>query len=100
MYIGGADMTCLRQGDIVRDIPFPLLKLDQLVLLGKSESPATSSFAPIFESTPRGNWLTAQVPVAFSHCAVLTQCCDLALNPQRKNVQTGFHSGQACTGFG
>ena len=90
MFTDGADTSCLRQGDILKGIPFPLIKLDQVVILGKPASAAGGSFSPITEETSLGNWHTAHVPIHFSYCAIVTQCCDLALNPQGKMFKPSF----------
>jgi hypothetical protein len=76
MFVPDADMACLRQGDILCNIPFPLISFSELQILG------TFSGESVFTATPRthrndSRWLTGQVPVRMCSCAVISQCCDL-----------------------
>jgi hypothetical protein len=82
MFVKDADMTCLRQGDILEDIPFPLLRSEDFIYLGKVDPQRAQSAASTLSSVTRiirndPNWLTAQLPVRLSFCAVISQCCDL-----------------------
>ena len=82
MFVEDADIACLRQGDILEGIPFPLLRAEDLVLLGRINPQAAQSPTPALSSVTRThrddpNWLTAQLPVRLSFCAVISQCCDL-----------------------
>ena len=86
MFIGvaDADLSCLRQGDILRDIPFPRLASAEISLLGKiipDFPPRPVPVIAVVTNTHRDdpNWLVAQIPVRLSYCAVITQCCDLEL---------------------
>src|SRR5437867_6472410 len=84
MFIRDADLTCLRQGDILAGIPFPLLKSDEIAILGRLLGETPMPLAPTLSAVPRvhrgdPNWLTGQVPMRLSFCAVLSQCCDLEL---------------------
>lgn len=82
MFLEVADTTCLRQGDILEGIPFPRLALAEVRVVGQilpEESqpsiPKLSAVTTTHRDDP--NWLTAQLPVRLSYCAVITQCCDL-----------------------
>ncbi len=83
MFVTDVDTKCLRQGDILAEIPFPLINLADLILLGKldpqtqksSATPSLASVTTMHREDP--NWLTAQLPVRVSFCAVISQCCDL-----------------------
>jgi hypothetical protein len=82
MFVDVADMTCLRQGDILDGIAFPRLSSADMSMLGKIPSEASQPDVPrlrAITNTHRDdqNWLVAQVPVRFSYCAVISQCCDL-----------------------
>lgn len=88
MFVEDADMECLRQGDILRDVPFPLLDTSKVVFIGKPVSDSTGAEIPGLvgvSHTHRDdpNWLTAQIPVRLSFCAVLSQCCDLEPRNER-----------------
>jgi hypothetical protein len=83
MFIKDADLSCLRQGDIVHGIPFPRLDGREIRYLGSSTGepsmlvPSLSACTSVHNDDP--NWLTAQVPVRLSFCALISQCCDLEL---------------------
>lgn len=79
MFLPSADATCLRQGDILRDVPIPLLSIQRLVLLGvenvSGQQPGlTAATSDYSDGAP---CLTGQVPIRKQYCAVVTQCCDL-----------------------
>ena len=82
MFVRDADMTCLRQGDILSSTPFPLLRSEDIAFLGRIDrqqpqlpTPALSALTRTIRNDP--NWLTVQLPVRLSFCAVISQCCDL-----------------------
>lgn len=82
MFAEVADMTCLRQGDIIDGIPFPRLSSPDMLILGKVPPDASQPQVPqlaAHTTTHRDdqNWLLAQIPVRLSFCAVISQCCDL-----------------------
>jgi hypothetical protein len=82
MFLEDADMTCLRQGDILGGIFFPRLDQGDVVILGKVTSGGHQSYVPILDAVTSvhrddPSWLTAQVPVRRSFCAVISHCCDL-----------------------
>lgn len=82
MFVQDADLTRLRQGDILQAIPFPLLSTGELVFLGKPEAYPQNSAVPDLTCLTKPhrndpNWLTIQVPARLSFCTVLSQCCDL-----------------------
>jgi hypothetical protein len=43
MFINDADMTCLRQGDILGSMPFPIMRTGKLSYIGKIEPPTPGS---------------------------------------------------------
>jgi hypothetical protein len=82
MFLEDADMTCLRQGDILEGIFFPRLDSREVVLLGKVSAGHLQSAAPSLDAVTSVHrddpaWLTAQLPVRRSFCCVISQCCDL-----------------------
>jgi hypothetical protein len=82
MFVQDADMACLRQGDIVAGIPFPLLGLKEVLILATMLPERSEVALPILAPSTRvhrddPNWLTCQMPVRLSFCAVVSQCCDL-----------------------
>jgi hypothetical protein len=88
MFVPVADMTCLRQGDILDGVPFPRLSSAETRVLGRLPvdlSQPTVPQLPAHTDTHRDDprWLVAQVPVRLSYCAVISQCCDLEPRNQR-----------------
>jgi hypothetical protein len=80
MFVQDADTTCLRQGDVLKDILYPLLSSQEVAVLGRlteaqDSPPALSAITRLHRNDP--NWLTAQIPVRLSYCCVASQCCDL-----------------------
>ena len=82
MFLEVADMTCLRQGDILEGIPFPRLSSSEIAILARISSEGSPSAVPRISAITNvhrddQNWLLAQVPIRLSFCAVISQCCDL-----------------------
>jgi len=76
------ELDCLRQGDILKRIPFPLLAMGSLQVLGRISSAATELSYPNIDailSTHRNdpNYFTGQVLMRLSFGAVISQCCEL-----------------------
>jgi hypothetical protein len=77
------DGNTLRQGDIVADVPFPLLRLDKKPKFlgtfkrGKGEHVELDAAIEPIKKRP---WLVSLVPTSISFCCVLSQCCDVASN--------------------
>ena|SRR5882724_3086661 len=91
MFVPVADMTCLRQGDILDGIPFPRLSAADTCILGRLPPEVTQPLIPrlpALTSTHRDDsqWLTAQIPIRLSFCAVISQCCEL----EPRNGQIGI----------
>jgi len=88
MFVQDADATCLRQGDVLKDILFPLLAPQEIAILGRftvgEDLPRPlSAIARVHRND--SNWLTAQVPVRPSYCCVASQCCDL--EPRHEKIR-------------
>jgi hypothetical protein len=82
MFLQVADMTCLRQGDVLEGIPFPRLSFAEISILGRITSEALQPSVPKLSAVTNQhredqNWLVAQIPVRLSFCAIISQCCDL-----------------------
>lgn len=93
MFVEEADQECLRQGDILAGIPFPLLRTDDMAIIGRPSLQKYESEVPRVEAATRvhrddPNWLTAQVPVRLSFCAVISQCCDLEARHEKIPMPT------------
>ena len=92
MFIEHADMTCLRQGDILNHLPFPLLRSGKISFVGKIDPPTLGSdsiFVPQSEQS-RGRLYSIQTPARIVFAAVISQCCDIA--PRRGGKIEGQHT--------
>src|SRR5579863_4938872 len=93
MFLVDADMTCLRQGDILASMSFPVLRAGKLSYVGKIEPPAPGSepaFVALPTEDPRGRLFSIQTPVRIVFAAVISQCCDIA--PRRGGKIEGQHT--------
>jgi hypothetical protein len=93
MFIENADMTCLRQGDILSNLPFPVLRSGKLSFVGKIDPPTPGSepaFVPLPSEDPRGRLFSIQTPARIVFAAVISQCCDIA--PRRGGKIEGQHT--------
>jgi hypothetical protein len=90
----GFEAGSLRQGDILKRIPFPLLDHSKMRVLG-----VISQALDYEEGPPRitpdtheqGNdrhWVTIQVPARFGFFVVTSHCCEL--EPRHGRVRTGM----------
>jgi hypothetical protein len=82
LYAAALDPGNLRQGDILRNVPFPLLLHAKTLLLGSLAAPAEVAPLPSIVARShehRGDpaWVTVQVPARYGYCAVISNCCDL-----------------------
>jgi hypothetical protein len=92
MFIEHADMTCLRQGDVLNHLPFPLLRSGKVSFVGKIDPPMLgfdSIFVPQSEES-RGRLYSIQTPARIVFAAVISQCCDIA--PRRGGKIEGQHT--------
>jgi hypothetical protein len=83
MFVQKADPTTLRQGDIIRDVVFPLARIgSSTVFLGTHKEGAAESptLAGITEQIGRSHYLVGQIHTVPSLCSVLSQCCDVDSN--------------------
>jgi hypothetical protein len=93
MFINDADMTCLRQGDILGSMPYPIMRAGKLSYVGKIEPPtpgAEPAFIPLPSEDPRGRLFSIQTPARIIFAAVISQCCDIA--PRRGGKIEGQHT--------
>jgi hypothetical protein len=84
------DRTCLRQGDILSAVPFPIID-DELVALGRLnhdriEIPHPSIITVPREHRGRADCFTGQVKLRLVSCAVISHCCDLELRHGNVNL--------------
>src|SRR5690349_21244782 len=79
MFINDADTTCLRQGDILANIPFPMAAAQKTSFLGTASihAPGDLAFAPQSKVIRNLPMYVCQVEARIGFGAVITQCCDL-----------------------
>jgi hypothetical protein len=82
MFIENADTTALRQGDIIRGVYFPLLRMDappRVVGTFAAGSGERVDLKAVTEQIGRSWYLLVQTHAVMSFCAVLSQDCDVDL---------------------
>jgi hypothetical protein len=82
VFVDDMERDCLRQGDILERIPFPLLATGSIRVLGKIKLEATELPYPSIDAalTPHRddpNYFTGQLPMRLSFGAVVSHCCEL-----------------------
>jgi hypothetical protein len=88
----GFEADVLRQGDILRQIPFPLLDHSQIRILGIAQAggPEAAACPPIIGDVHTryndNQWVTIQVPARFGFFAVSSHCCEL--EPRNNRIRT------------
>jgi hypothetical protein len=83
VFVADADMQldCLRQGDVLEGIPFPLLDFKKLSVLSQirsdrsNPSPAIVPATYLHRNDPTYYW--AQLPVKLAFAAVISNCCEV-----------------------
>lgn len=79
MFIAAPDMTCLRQGDILANIPFPQIETQKTEFLGKAslENVGALIFNPHSNIVRNLPMYKCQLQARIGFAAVVSQCCDL-----------------------
>lgn len=82
MFTATPNRDELRQGDIIQGLYYPLMKCEQLRLIGEPADPVAPvgelfSLSAVAEKKSGVNWFTAQIQVSRGYYIVLSQCCDL-----------------------
>src|SRR5947209_5504680 len=81
MFVADADMACLRQGDILKNIPYPLLDTAELRIIGRPpegdpwDPKSFSAEAITIRDSPA---YLGQALMRVGFAAVISQCCDIA----------------------
>jgi len=81
MFTDALDLTSLKQGDIVKDVIFPIARVDTTRFISRFVTSSAGKVAveAVLEGTPARPYHMVQVQGACTLCAVLSQCCDVAL---------------------
>jgi len=92
MFVEHADMSCLRQGDILSNLPFPLLRSGKLSFVGKidPQTVGSDSTFTLQSEEMRGRLYSIQTLARIVFAAVISQCCDIA--PRRGGKIEGQHT--------
>ena len=79
MFVGDADLTCLRQGDILANIPFPQVATEKIAFLGRASIHQVGdlTFSPHSSLIRELPMYTCQFEARIGFAAVVSQCCDL-----------------------
>jgi hypothetical protein len=79
MFLNDADMTCLRQGDILANIPFPQIVTKDTAFLGSASLHQLGdlAFSPKSATVRALPMYTCQLQSRIGFAAVISQCCDL-----------------------
>ncbi|MGA2168745.1 MAG: hypothetical protein ABSG62_11075 [Terracidiphilus sp.] len=79
MFSDAADLTNLKQGDIVRDFVFPIARVDSTRLLSRVVGTTGTKICveAAAEGDPKRQHHIVQVQGTVASCAVMSQCCDV-----------------------
>jgi hypothetical protein len=79
MFIETLDRTTLRQGDVIRDVVFPLARFETTRFLGRAtrREDGAVGLDPVIEGSPERPYQIIQVQGTVGFAAVLSQCCDV-----------------------
>ena len=79
MFVCDADLTYLRQGDILANIPFPQLATERTAFLGRASIHRVGdlTFSPHSSVIRDLPMYTCQFEARIGFAAVISQCCDL-----------------------
>jgi hypothetical protein len=82
---------CLRQGDVLKGIPFPALVLENFPVLGKIEPDNPNQPYPTVMTTLSSSWpgaaedlFTAHTRMRLSFAVVLSHCCEIEVRPKKQ----------------
>src|SRR5215469_17729868 len=79
MFVDKPDMTELRQGDVIRDIVFPIARVEKSQFLANATTVKNGKLflEPIEDQSSKRPTFQAVVQASLCQCIVLSQCCDL-----------------------
>jgi hypothetical protein len=89
MFLKDADMTCLRQGDILANVLYPLLLTEDVRFMGVMDANDLESQSPSFRvdtaSYRKLPSLTCQLSCRIGYAAVVSNCCDI--EPENNRIR-------------
>jgi hypothetical protein len=79
MFVNPPDMTELRQGDVIRDIVFPIARIGKTQFLANPTGTKDGKLLlePLEDQSGKRPIFHALVQASLCHCVVLSQCCDV-----------------------
>ena len=79
MFVNEPDMTELRQGDVIRDIVFPIARVEKTQFLANPIGTKDGKLLlePLEDQSGKRPIFRALVQASLSPCLVLSQCCDV-----------------------
>jgi hypothetical protein len=79
MFVSEPDMTELRQGDVIRDIVFPIARVEKSQFLANPSGIKDGKLylEPLQDQSSKRPIFSALVQASLCHCVVLSQCCDV-----------------------
>jgi hypothetical protein len=79
MFTDATDHTSLKQGDVIKDVVFPIARPDTTRFISRMVSVAAGkvSVEVVSEGTDKRPYHLVQVQGGCHTCAVLSQCCDV-----------------------
>ena len=79
MFTDVLDLSSLKQGDIIKDVVFPIARVDTTRFISRvvGSSGGKVSVEAVQEGTPQRPYHLVQVQGSSTLCAVLSQCCDV-----------------------
>jgi hypothetical protein len=89
MFLEDADKTCLRQGDIIANVLYPLMVTEDIRFMGVMDSNDLENKplpfradTPLYRNLP---CLTCQLNIRIGYAAIVSNCCDI--EPENNRIR-------------
>ncbi len=82
MFIAEVDASSLKQGDVIKDVVFPIARPDTTRFISRAIGTSAGKVVvePVLEGSDKRSYHVVQVQGSHMICAVLSQCCDVVPN--------------------
>jgi hypothetical protein len=79
MFIAEFDASSLKQGDVIKDVVFPIARPDTTRFISRAVGTSAGKVVvePVLEGSDKRPYHVVQVQGSHMTCAVLSQCCDV-----------------------
>lgn len=79
MFIAAPDLSSLKQGDVIKDVVFPLARPDTTRFISRAVGVTAGKILveAVLEGNPQRPYHPVQVQGSSVLCAVMSQCCDV-----------------------